>query len=295
MKRLLSNYDLKPIAVRPVARRDNDVYRVRTAEGAYALRVHRAGVPAEVVEEELRWLAHLASRLPGRVPEPIATREDGLVSEVYGRVVTVLTWVAGRVPKKPSPALAKGLGGALAAIHRASEGFPLPQRQIPWDEKGHFGDRLMADLDDLQGHATPEELDLFRRRARAVQAAFSRLAGEPRTTLHGDLYPLNVLHQGGRLAVIDFANGGPGPRAYDLAVTLRHAWPAGLDAIQREYERHLPLSETERTHLPHLMQARMLHMAAHAAEKIRRPGGAYNPEKLIAWASKSLREAQELA
>lgn len=293
--RFLSNYDLKPLAVRLVARRDNDVYRVRTAEGAYSLRVHRQGIAVEAVEEELRWLTHLAPRLPGRVPEPLATRDGGFVSEVDGRIVTALTWVKGRVPKKPSPGLARGLGEALAAIHLTSEGFPLTVRRISWDAQGHFGDRLMADLDDLRGHTTSEEQALFRRRTLAVQAAFARLTDEPRTTLHGDLYPLNVLHQSGRLAVIDFANGGPGPRAYDLAVTLRHAWPAGLDTIQRAYERHLPLSEIERAHLPHLMQARMLHMAAHAAEKIRHPGGAYNPEKLIAWTSKSLREAEELA
>lgn len=292
--RLLAEYALQPLDVRLVARRDNDVYRVRTTEGAWVLRVHRQGVTAEEVSEEVRWLAHLAPRLPGRVPAPVLTRAGASVAEVDGRVVTVLEWVRGRVPIKPSPRLAKGLGEALAAVHAASEGFVPGTSRISWDAQGHFGDRLLADIEDLREHASAEERELFLRRALAVQAAFRRLEGEPRTMLHGDLYPLNVLHQSGVLGIIDFANGGPGPRAYDLAVTLRHGWPAGVRAIQAAYEKRLPLSEVEAAFLPHLMQARMLHMAAYAAEKVRRPSGAYDPAKLVAWASKSLREAGEL-
>lgn len=291
--RYLTNYDLQPLDVRLVARRDNAVYRVRGATGAFTLRVHREGISLDEVAGEMAWLAHLAPRLPGRVPAPVLTREGAPVAEVEGRVVTVVSWVPGRVPRKPSRRLARGLGEALAAVHLASAGFKADSARVSWDANGHFGERLMADLDDLKGYASADELGLFRRRALGVQATFRRLEGAPRSMLHGDLYPLNVLFQGDRLGVIDFANGGPGPRVYDLAVSLRH-WPGDSGAIRSAYEQSIPLSESEVTALPAMMQARMLHMAAYAAEKVRRPGGAYDPSKLVAWAVRSLSEAEEL-
>ncbi|MGV3617347.1 MAG: phosphotransferase enzyme family protein [Fimbriimonas sp.] len=290
MRRILQAFEIAPLAVRHVTQRDNDIYRVRAAEGTYTLRLHRQGVTVGEVEAELRWLAHLAPRLPGRVPAPVRAS----VVEDEGRVASLLTWVSGRVPKKPSPSLGRGLGEALAAVHGASAGF-VPGGRPGWDHEGHFGAALGENLETLRGVMLPEEHALFARRALRVQDAFRALGDENRTMLHGDFYPLNVLHQGGKLGVIDFANCGPGPRIYDLAIALRHGWPGGQALILAAYERTSPLTDLERTFLPHMIQARMLHMAAYAAERMRRPGGVYDPSKLVNWAVKSLREAEELA
>lgn len=62
-----------------------------------------------------------------------------------------------------------------------------------------------------------------------TETAISRLVRLPRTLIHGELYPSNVLIDGGRVAAVDWEMAASGPGVIDLAAVV-----TGWDADQRE-------------------------------------------------------------
>jgi hypothetical protein len=62
-----------------------------------------------------------------------------------------------------------------------------------------------------------------------TETAISRLVRLPRTLIHGELYPSNVLIDGGRVAAVDWEMAASGPGVIDLAAVI-----TGWDADRRE-------------------------------------------------------------
>lgn len=72
--------------------------------------------------------------------------------------------------------------------------------------------------------------------ARASEVAIARLAALPRTVIHGELYPSNVLlGERGRVAAVDWEMAGGGPGVLDLAALVTGWSEEGRAAIVAAY------------------------------------------------------------
>lgn len=177
-----------------------------------ALRFPRRALAADLILHEQRWLPSLAARLPIAVPTPVRM---GKPARGYPWPWSVVAWIPG------TPAGATGLasvdsarfGAFLRALHEPApdEAPKNPYRGVPLDTRVAALEPRLHRLTERTAALTPAHHALW---ARALAAPID----VPRTWLHGDLHPANILVRDGRLAgVIDWGDLCAGDAATDLA------------------------------------------------------------------------------
>jgi aminoglycoside phosphotransferase (APT) family kinase protein len=203
--------------IKPVysAGTDNALYRVGSE---MAVRLPRIESATGQVDKEHRWLPRLATHLPLTIPAPQALGTPG---EGYPWQWSVYQWLSGEnatiEPIADLGQAARDLAYFIAALqridptsgpppgaHNSFRGMPLSMRDS----------ETRAAIADLSGM-----LDIGAVTA-AWEAALQAPAWHgPPVWVHGDLSPLNLLVQQGRIsAVIDFGCLGVGDPACDLQV-----------------------------------------------------------------------------
>jgi len=214
-----------PIEPVHAAETDNAIYRLGSD---MAVRLPRIEGATGQVDKEHRWLPRLAPLLPLAIPAPLA---KGAPGEGHPWQWSVYRWLAGehatseRIAdlRKAARDLAQFVaalqridptGGPLPGAHNSFRGVPLSMR----DAETRAAIASLAGMLDT-GAVTA-----------AWDAALQAPAWHgPPVWIHGDLLPLNLLVERGRLsAVIDFGCLGLGDPACDLMV----AWTF-LDAQTR--------------------------------------------------------------
>jgi homoserine kinase type II len=258
----LRPFALRPRRVRPFEKGTiNSNFRADTDGGTVFVRVNEGKREADVrYEGELLW--HLgARRFP--TPQPLRTErgEPFVVADVAGRprFLTVFPWTPGAELDEAqlTPERAGHLGATLAALHLAARDFPLRRDGI------YTFERIAERVEAIRSRAhevaplaevlavLDDEIAFLRRERAGMHASYAAL---PAGTIHGDLFPDNVLWEGDRIAaVLDFEQASVGPLAYDLAVTLL-AWCWGGSgfveprawSLVAGYQRARPLDEEER-------------------------------------------------
>jgi Ser/Thr protein kinase RdoA (MazF antagonist) len=259
LTRALQAWGLKPLSVTLVAARENQVYRVETAQETLALRIHRPGLRSHaMLHSELLWMAML--REQGlRLPRPMAQPTGDLLMDLHGAWVDVLSWTPGQ-PLGQDGSLSvcddllgvfSRLGAEMARLHAASDRWTPPQgfTRPVWNAEGLLGD------EPLWGHfwRHPDlDADSARRLHQARSKAVARLAAYSGDygLIHADLVPENVILDQGQPQLIDFDDGGWGFRLFDLATSMNRADRAVPDgqlsrALCEGYlsERDIDLSE----------------------------------------------------
>lgn len=215
-------------------------------------------------------LDHLsAAAVP--VPRTIHDREGAAYRAVDGKAVALIEFLPGVSVDRPSVAQARAVGTALAQMHVAAR---------------HFDGTRENDLDvaasalTLRARGAPALAGIDPELPQAIARA-EKLGAEwptdlPRSIIHSDLFPDNVLMRGDRVSgMIDFYFACEGAMAYDLAVT-HAAWAfasrdGAFDAdigtgLVDGYERVRPLDDRERDALPLLAQGACLRFVASRAE-----------------------------
>lgn len=214
------------------------------------------------------------------VPRTIHDREGASFRMVDGKAVALIEFLPGVSPTAPSAPQARAVGVALARMHRAAQ---------------DFGRHRANDLGPNENCATLEACgeDTLARIDPALSemlAPARRIAADwpddlPRSIIHSDLFPDNVLMLGdGVSGLIDFYFACTDAMAYDLAVT-HAAWCFSKDggrfdaALGHElvggYESVRPLERHERDALPLLAQGACLRfVASRAQDWIETPPGA---------------------
>lgn len=200
----------------------NDVYRIETDLGTYALKVFRRSWRNRWDAE---WEAHLCLHLDSRgVPlaTPISGRNQELVQLLTypegERAALMTPWLDGSKPKPPwTEALYREFGRAAAVMHQASTSF-VPQTPGRLLNADHLIRRPIAKLRDRFS----ERPDMFQQ----LLGGSERIAIEldvlipqlPFGVCQGDL-TLDNLHilPGGDIAFYDFDLGGHGWFAFDFA------------------------------------------------------------------------------
>ncbi len=208
-------------------------------------------------------LDHLAARgCP--VPRPIHDRSGAAFRTIEGKAVALIEFLPGVSVSLPTAAQAAAVGRALAQTHRAAADFgPVRANAMgpaEWTRLAEAsGAERLATIDPALPGLVATEL---------AEVAAHWPTDLPRSVIHADLFPDNVLMLGDRVCgLIDFYFACTDLTAYDVAVT-HAAWcfgaagrrfdPALSRALLEGYEAERPLSDAERAALPLLARGASL-------------------------------------
>ncbi|QGN55324.1 homoserine kinase [Novosphingobium sp. Gsoil 351] len=241
----------------------------------YELRIEIADLPYF-----LSLLDHLAAR-DCPVPRTIHDRDGRLFRLRDGKAIALIEYLPGVSVSQPTAGQARAVGEALARMHLAVEDFPGERANA----MGVAEWRRLAEACGSEGLGSidPVLADLVARELPLLAAQWP--ADLPRSVIHADLFPDNVLMRGQRVTgLIDFYFACNDLTAYDVAVT-HAAWcfaeegrrfrPDLSAALLAGYEALRQLSAREREALPLLARGAALRFAlSRAYDWLNTPPGA---------------------
>lgn len=264
-----------------VSRGSNDIYRARSADASFAVRVVRAGWRTE---SELGYELGLVRFVHARgihVAEPLGDADGRLFFSLPApegeRPVIVFRWLDGAVLRPPfSAEMAARVGEVVAKIHESGREFaPAFAKRVDTLGKirGH-GDalqRLFFRQDRVLG-LLASATDWLEERVAALPPSL------PRAHVHGDAHFGNVLVANtGELYLLDFDECGEDLAVKDL---LPFIWRNEVEGLAADlnagfvagYERVRPLETGEKAALPLLLAVRHLYLLATLAGTVNRMG-----------------------
>jgi aminoglycoside phosphotransferase (APT) family kinase protein len=194
---------------------DNAIFRLGND---LAVRLPRIQNATQQVDKEHQWLPDLAPHLPLAIPVPLA---KGTPGEGYPWQWSIYQWLEGEnatIERIADPGqAARDLAHFIAALQRIDPTSGPP----PGSHNSFRGEPLtMRDTETRAAIATLNGMLDIDAVTTAWEAALQIPAWEgPPVWIHGDLSPLNLLVERGRLsAVIDFGCLGVGDPACDMQV-----------------------------------------------------------------------------
>ncbi len=264
MAALLERYDVGGlVSAKGIAEGvENSNFLIDTTQARFILTLYEKRVDAADLPFFMALLDHLADRgLP--VPRAVRDRSGAQLQQVSGRPACLIEFLPGISVTVASEAQARATGVALGRMHHALTDF---RRERP-NALGLAGWHKLAArcgpaLDEIHGGLkarVADELDWLNR-------YWPR--DLPRSVIHADLFPDNVLLRGdGVGGIIDFYFACTEVRAWDLAIT-HAAWSFSDegtdhraeigDAICAGYEAAFGLSHVERSAFPALARGACL-------------------------------------
>lgn len=242
----LSKYDLvPPVSITPQeGGQANSSFRVSTGSGDLMLSVCDEKNKSEI-DKLTRLLAHLrAHGFP--TSTPVETRDHTYVHTFGAKPVYLKTFSPGQVTQEITPAMATGVGRAMARLHKIPAPNELPPRFCYGIQT--FDEVIQRDIT----HPFREWL--------SRQKSFLDTHLDPtmdKALIHGDIYWDNLVFQGEELAaVLDFEEACFYFRLFDLAMCMVGCCARNgkfdrdlVRALVRGYETAFPLSDREKAQL----------------------------------------------
>ncbi len=241
---------------------ENSNFLLETGRGRRILTIYEKRVDPADLPFFLGLMGHLAERgVP--CPLPVSDREGQALRRLKGKPAAVVSFLEGRSPGRVTVERCAAVGGALAGLHLAGEGFAVRRANalaLPGWRRLFEACRGKADAAVEPGLEAEiaAEIDL-------LAAAWP--SGLPGGVIHADLFPDNVLFEGDRVTgVIDFYFACDDLLAYDLAICL-NAWCFEPDlsfnvtkarALTGGYRARRPLDPAEVAALPVLARGAAL-------------------------------------
>jgi homoserine kinase type II len=265
---LIAQYDVgELVSAKGIAEGvSNSNWLVETTQDRFILTMYEARVDIADLPFFLGLLDHLAAR-GSPVPRTIHDRAGAAFRTARGKAVALIEFLPGVSVDESSPAQAHEVGRALAGLHLDSADFAgerantmaLPQ----WHKLfAACGEQGLRSIDPTLPALVGSEL---------AHLSANWPADLPRSVIHADLFPDNVLLLGDRVTgLIDFYFACTDLAAYDLAVT-HSAWcfakdgsfmPAIAEALVAGYCQRRPLSDAEWRALPLLARGAALRFTA---------------------------------
>lgn len=293
LRSFLAEYDIgAPLSLKGIAEGvENTNYLLVTECGPYILTLYEKRTRLEDLPFFLGLMDHLAARGIA-CPTPVHGRDGAALRTLCGRPAAIVTFLQGMWPRRINPQHCGELGRALAAFHKAGEGFtPTRPNALSVD-----GWRELLE-------ATRERADEVRRGlAVEIGAEFDFLSAQwptdlPAGVIHADLFPDNVFFRGEALTgLIDFYFACNDFLVYDLAICM-NAWCFEADgafnatkarALLIAYERERPLGAAEREALPLLCRGSALRfLLTRLYDWLNHPPGAFvKPKDPLEYARK---------
>ena len=257
----------------------NSNWLIETTQARVILTMYEARVAVEELPFFLGLLDHLAAK-GSPVPRTIHDREGAPFRMVRGKAVALIEFLPGVSVDEPSVAQARAVGRALAGLHLDAADFVGKRANAMGLQQWHdllsqCGQQGLRSIDPSLPALVESEL-------RDLTANWPQ--GLPRSVIHADLFPDNVLLLGDEVTgLIDFYFACHDITAYDLAVT-HSAWcfakdgsfrPEIAEALLAGYTERRPLSAAERQALPTLARgAAMRFLATRAYDWLHTPADA---------------------
>jgi homoserine kinase type II len=245
---------------------ENSNYALKTEAGDFILTLYEKRVEKRDLPWFLGLMRHLASR-GIRCPEPVAGKDGQALRELAGRPAAICTFLPGVWPRRVRTEHCAPLGAALAALHRAGEGYAAERANA----LGPAGWPPLLEGSRASGDSVqPGLIAECDARLSAVLAAWP--GALPRGHIHADLFPDNVFFLPGPdgrpevSGLIDFYFACTDFLAYDLAICL-NAWcfePDGAFNVTKArgligaYDAARPLTPAARAALPVLCRGAAL-------------------------------------
>ncbi len=245
----LELYDVgTPLSFKGIAEGvENSNYLLRTTSGTFILTLYEKRVQEDDLPFFLSLMTHLNNR-EVTCPRAIAARDGRLYNELCGRPAALIEFL-------------EGVGTALAELHIGAIGLEA--------ERGNSLD--LEALMDLSIKCRDRASEVDDRLVEVIDSELSKLSAIwpshlPRGTIHGDLFPDNVLFLDHKVSgMIDFYFACDDVLAYDLAICL-NAWCFDGENFNREkaramlvaYSQMRPFSELELDALPLLCRGAAL-------------------------------------
>ncbi len=288
LEALIGEYDVgELVSAKGIAEGvSNSNWLVETTAGRFILTMYEHRVDAADLPFFLGLLDHLSAK-GSPVPRTIHDRagaafrliDDRGSEPGTGKAVALIEFLPGVSIDTPRPAQARAVGEALAGLHLAAADFP---RERPNTMGLAAWRKLLSDCGERLSEIDGRLPALVTRELAFLEVTWPE--GLPRSVIHADLFPDNVLMLGNRVSgLIDFYFACTDLTAYDLAVT-HAAWcfgpdgafrPAIGEALVAGYESRRPLSPEERAALPVLARgAAMRFIASRAYDWLHTPADA---------------------
>jgi homoserine kinase type II len=257
----------------------NSNWLIETTAGRFILTMYERRIDTADLPFFLGLLDHLAGKgCP--VPRTIHDRSGAAFRRIDGKAVALIEFLPGVSIDRPAQKQARAVGEALAGIHLAAADYPGERSNAmnlaAWRSMlADCSQEGLAGIDRALPPLVRGELDF-------LEAQWPRSL--PRSVIHADLFPDNVLMLGDKVSgLIDFYFACTDITAYDLAVT-HAAWSFAADgtfrrdiaaALMAGYERCRPLSNEERSALPVLARgAAMRFLSSRAYDWLHTPADA---------------------
>ena len=272
LARLIAEYEVGAlVSAKGIAEGvSNSNWLLETTGGRFILTMYERRIDVAQLPFFLGLLDHLAAA-GCAVPATIHDHSGAALKEVDGKAVALIEFLPGVSPNEPTPSQARAVGAELARVHLAAMDF-MPQRENDLSPKDTSAILDGCGMNALRAidPALPEVAESARR----VVEQWPR--GLPRSIIHSDLFPDNVLLLGDKVSgMIDFYFAAHDMMAYDVAVT-HAAWcfdkrgeqfDASVGkALVEGYESVRPLEPAEREALPLLAEGACLRFVASRAE-----------------------------
>lgn len=223
---LIAQYDVgELVSAKGIAEGvSNSNWLIETTKGRFILTMYEARVAVDDLPFFLGLLDHLAAK-GSPVPRTIHDREGAAFRMISGKAVALIEFLPGVSVDTPTAAQAHEVGRALAGVHLDSADFggTRPNSMDLNHSRELFegcGEEGLRSIDPVLPRLVEAELAFL---------TSNWPQGLPRSVIHADLFPDNVLLLGDRVTgLIDFYFACTDITAYDLAVT-HTAWCFGKD------------------------------------------------------------------
>jgi homoserine kinase type II len=256
----------------------NSNWLIETTAGRFILTMYEHRVEADDLPFFLGLLDHLSAK-GSPVPRTIHDRSGAAFRLIDGKAVALIEFLPGVSIDTPRPAQARAVGEALAGIHLAAADFP---HERPNTMGLAAWRKLLSDCGERLAEIDAGLPDLVARELEFLEANWP--GDLPRSVIHADLFPDNVLMLGNRVSgLIDFYFACTDVMAYDLAVT-HAAWcfaadgsfrPAIAEALVEGYHARRPLPPEAWAALPVLARgACMRFLSSRAYDWLHTPADA---------------------
>ena len=216
----LGAYDIgAPVSYKGIAEGvENSNYFLQTERGSFILTLYVKRVDPADLPFFLGLMDHLAAR-DIACPTPIHARDGEALRTLAGRPAAIISFLQGVSPRRVDIRHCAPLGGALAGMHLAADGFAMARPNA----LSLAGWRPLFDRCGPRAHEVQNGL------AGEIELELEFLeenwpADLPTGVIHADLFPDNVFFLGDRVSgLIDFYFACNDYFAYDLAICI-NAW-----------------------------------------------------------------------
>ena len=199
----------------------NTNFKVDTDRGPFFLRINQ-GKSEDDVAYEATLIAELVAR-GVRTPRPVSAVDGRGYVEHDGVFFSFFPFKRGKHIEPTAGGMEKfaaAVGNALRVVH---DGGAQIQKRFERESRYHSGE-LFRRFQSFRGHPETASYESeIQREFEWLDSQSAIRAQGNHSVIHGDLFPDNVLFDGGDIWLLDFEQASTGSTVYDVAVLL-NAW-----------------------------------------------------------------------